>query len=158
MVSPAETPTGRPPPSKTPPKRPASTSPSAEALVVVTLKVSDGSIQKIEAVDSGGARHDLTAAEAATLLGDLPNGTVVDLVHEAFEAGIACVLDDLNDGAAADEASGESREQAILHDELLGALIEQSPAKRLLRREVLNSALLGTIFSEASGAATAAAG
>jgi hypothetical protein len=119
---------------------------------VVTLKVSDGSIVKIEAADAGGARHDLTATEAATLLGGLSNGTMVDLVHEAFEAGIACVLDDMNGGAAADEASGESREQTILHDELLDALIEQSPAKRLLRREVLNSALLGTIMSQASGA------
>jgi hypothetical protein len=124
---------------------------------VVTLKVSDGSIVKIEAVDAGGSRHDLTAAEAATLLGRLPNGTVVDLVHEAFEAGIACVLDDINGGAMTDEAAGESREQAILHDELLDALIEQSPAKRLLRREVLNSALLGTIMSQASGSSPAPA-
>jgi hypothetical protein len=157
MASSEEIPAARPGPVKAS-KRPAAAPPTAaEALVVVTLKVSDGSILKIEATDPGGARHELTAAEAAKLLGDRPNSTVEGLVHQAFEAGIACVLDESPAGAAADEASGESREDAILHDELLGALIERSPAKRLLRREVLNSALLGTIISGASGGTPAAA-
>ena len=123
---------------------------STEALVVVTLKAADGSILKIEAVAPGGARHEMSAAEAARLLADRHKATLEGLVHEAFEAGIAYVLDDKLAGAAADEASGESKEDTALHDELLDALIERSTAKRLLRREVLNSALLGTIISEAS--------
>jgi hypothetical protein len=154
MVSPEETPPGRPAPSKAA-KRPAASSANSDAQVVVTLKVSDGSILKVEAVDSGGARHDLTAADAATFLGDRSTGTVAGLVHQAFEAGIACILDELNGESGADDASDENGDDALLHEELLGALIEQSPARRLLRREVLNGALLGTIFSEASGAAPA---
>jgi hypothetical protein len=158
MASSEDVPAARPGPAKPVKRATAAPSEAAEALVVVTLKVSDGSIQTIEAVDPAGARHELTAAEAKKLLGDRPNSTVEGLVHQAFEAGIACILDESHNGAAADEASGESREDAILHDELLGALIERSPAKRLLRREVLNSALLGTIISGASGGAPVAAG
>ena len=132
------------------PQRSAAAAPqSAEPLVVVTLKAGDGSILKIEAVDPGGARHEMSAAEAARLLGDRPKATMEGLVHEAFEAGIAYVLDDKAGEAAADDASDESKEDTVLHDELLDALIERSAAKRLLQREVLNSALLGTIISEA---------
>ncbi len=158
MVSPEDTPAGRPRPTKAPKTATAAPSARDEGLVVVTLRVSDGSVVKIEAVGPGETRHDLTPAEAATLLGDRPNSTVEGLVHEAFEAGIACILDDVQPSAAADEASGESRDDAILHDELLDALIEHSPAKRLLQREVLNSALLGTIISEASASGPPAAG
>jgi hypothetical protein len=156
MVSPEEVPTDRPTPSKGAKRPTAARSEADNAVVVVTLKVSDGSIQKVEAVEPGGARHDLTAAEVEALRAERSNATVAGLVHQAFEAGIACILDDMHNGAA-DEASDESREDAMLHDELLGALIEQSPARRLLRREVLNRALLGTIFSEASGATPAPA-
>ncbi len=151
MASSEEVPAGRPTAARASRRAAAAPPKAADALVVVTLKVSDGSIQTIEAVDPGGARHLLTAAEAAKLLGDRPDSTVEGLVHQAFEAGIACILDESQPRAAADEASGESREDAILHDELLDALIERSPAKRLLQRDVLNSALLGTIISGASG-------
>ncbi|HEY2048911.1 MAG TPA: hypothetical protein VGH03_06185 [Caulobacteraceae bacterium] len=139
------------------PKRPAAAEPesaaaesvSAEALVVVTLKAKDGAILKIESVEADGSRHELSAGEAGRLLGDHPKKTVQSLVHEAFEAGIACVLDDGPIGAGAEEASGESKEDAALHDELLGALIERSPAKRLLQGDILNSVVLGALISVA---------
>jgi hypothetical protein len=157
MASSEEVPAARAGPAKTPKRAAAPRSEAAEALVVVTLKVSDGAVVTIEAVDPGGARHELTAAEAAKLLGERPNSTVEGLVHQAFEAGIACVLDESPVETATDEASGESREDTILHDELLGALIAHSPARRLLQRDVLNSALLGTIISGASGSTPPAA-
>ena len=157
MASSEDVPAARPASARASKRAATARSDAAEALVVVTLKVRDGSTLMIEAVDPGGARHELTAEEAAKLLGDRPNSTVEGLVHQAFEAGIACILDESQVGAAADEAAGESREDAILHDELLDALIERSPAKRLLQRDVLNSALLGTIISGASGLTPAAA-
>jgi hypothetical protein len=150
MVSPKELPAARRGSVKASKTQGAATSSGDDSLVVVALRMSDGSIQSIEAVEPGGARHQLSAAEAAKLLGDRSGATVKGLVHEAFEAGIACILDEGFGRAAGDEASGESREDAILHDELLGAHIEGSPARRLLQRDVLNSALLGTIISEAS--------
>ena len=161
MDSPEDMPADQPGPGK-PPKKSAAAptaapADSAEALVIVTLKADNGSIVKIEAVDPGGSRHELSAEEAAQLLGGPPKATVEGLVHEAFEAGIAWVLDEQRT-AAGDEASGETQEDAALHDELLDALIERSPARRLLRREVLESALLGTIISKVSTSAAAGAG
>lgn len=161
MVPPEDDPAGKPSPGKasqrqTAPGQTAPASDSAEAVVVVTLRVTDGSTLKIEAVAPGGARHELTTEEAGKLLGGRSKATVRGLVHEAFEAGIACILDDSHTSAADD--ANESQADVILHDELLDALIEHSPAKRLLRRDVLNSALLGSIISEASGPAPPPAG
>ena len=76
------------------------------------------------------------------------------LVHEAIEAGIACVLDEKLGRASTDDADGETDEDAALHDELLGALIERSPARRLLQRDVLSSALLGSLIRVAPRSAT----
>jgi hypothetical protein len=153
MVSPKDLPAGRRGPRKPAVRRAAASGPGADTLVV-TLRVGDGSVLKIEGVQADGARRELTAAEAATLLGDRPGATVQGLVQEAFEAGIVCILDDEQPGAP-DEASGESQEDSMLHDELLDALIEHSPARRLLQRDVLNSALLRTIINGATGAAPA---
>jgi hypothetical protein len=126
----------------------AAPSPSdSDDLVVVTLKASTGSIVSIEMAASDGSRHALTDSEGARLAGERP--TFASLVHDAFEAGIACILDDRRGGA--DEALGETEEDADLHDALLDALIEHSAARRLLSRETLSSAVLGTIIDAASG-------
>jgi hypothetical protein len=156
MVPPEDLPAEQPnsarrsrPASRVPPKN------KDEALVIVTLRASNGSIVKIEGMEPGGERHQMSAAEAAQLLGDRTKSTVEGLVHEAFEAGLAWVLDDQSNGAT-DDAAGDSQEYAALHDDLLDDLIEHSPAKRLLRRDVLHGAVLRTIISEAAGAAPAA--
>jgi hypothetical protein len=119
----------------------------------VTLKASTGAIVKIEAVASDGSRHELSARESAELANERP--TLASLVHDAFEAGIACVLDEEAGGGGA-EASPESDEDTDLHDALLDALIEQTAAKRLLSRETLDSAVLGTIIRAASDEANTA--
>ncbi len=138
------------PPSTMPKTAPEPAPAGSEDLVVVTMKASTGSIVKIEvAAPDGSRRHEISASETARLAGERP--TFASLVHDAFEAGIACVLDD----GAGDEASAESEEDVDLHDALLDALIEQSAAKRLLSRETLTSAVLGTIIREASSKAAA---
>lgn len=120
-----------------------------EGTIVVTLNAGTGSIEKIEIVGRDGSRHELSAKEASGFLAEHPKSTLEDVVQEAFEAGIACVLDDWSDVGAADDGSSESREDALLHEILLGALIQRTAAKRLLSRDVLNRAMLGTIISEA---------
>ena len=145
--------------SNTTPKTAAATSPATprrasepvaaggEDLVVVTMKASTGSIVSIEVAAPDGSRHQISASETARLAGERP--TFASLVHDAFEAGIACVLDD----GGGDEVAAESEEDVDLHDALLDALIEQSTVKRLLSRETLSSAVFGTIIREASGRA-----
>jgi hypothetical protein len=142
------------------PAQPASQPAAAKAapaesddLVVVTLRASTGSIVSVEMATPDGARHALTDSETARLVGERP--TFASLVHDAFEAGLACVLDER--GGGADERAGETEEDADLHDALLDALIERSAAKRLLSREILHSAVLGTIVHAASGNGKAAA-
>ncbi|MBV9994338.1 MAG: hypothetical protein JO127_03900 [Caulobacteraceae bacterium] len=135
-------------------RRQATASPAkpAEALVLVTLKAADGSIVKIETVNPDGSERQLSPRRAKQLLGERLNSTLHGLVQQAFEAGIACVLDERTFAGRAEEDAGESEEEADLHDLLLDSLIERTPAKQLLRREVLNSAMLGTIIREASAA------
>jgi hypothetical protein len=123
-----------------------------EALVLVTLKASSGTIVKIEAVEPDGSHHELAPADVARLTGDGPKSTLQSIVHEAFEAGLACVLGG-GDRAIAEEAASEGKEETELHDVLLDSLIAHSAAKRLLQQDVLNSAMLGTIISEASNGA-----
>jgi hypothetical protein len=132
--------------------KPAPAPAESDDLVVVTLKASTGQVVSVEMATPDGARHALTDTETARLVGERP--TFASLVHDAFEAGLACVLDDRSDG---DERSGETEEDVDLHDALLDALIEHSAAKRLLSRETLHSAVLGTIIHAASGNGKAAA-
>ena len=129
------------------PKAAQRAAPGGEDLVVVTMKASTGSIVSIEVAAPDGSRHQISASETARLAGERP--TFASLVHDAFEAGIACVLDD----GGGDEVAAESEEDVDLHDALLDALIERSTVKRLLSRETLSSAVFGTIIREASGKA-----
>ena len=88
----------------TPKTAPEPAAAGGEDLVVVTMKASTGSIVKIEvAAPDGSRRHEISASETARLAGERP--TFASLVHDAFEAGIACVLDDGGD----DEVSGRER-------------------------------------------------
>jgi hypothetical protein len=149
MVSPKKSPADQAGPRKVG-RPPASSPESPEGLVVVTLKAGTGAIVKIEAVEPDGSRHELAPEDAARLAPEDPNSTLESIIHEAFEAGLACVLGGNSEQAAA-EAAAEGKEEAELHDALLDSLIAHSPAKRLLQADVLNSAMLGTIISEASG-------
>ena len=74
-------------------------------------------------------------------------------MKDAFEAGIACIL------GAGEEAEGDepaSEGEAELRGLLLGALIESSAARALMRREVLTRAMLATILTNLAEARSAA--
>jgi hypothetical protein len=132
----------------------------AGALFTFTIDAS-GKVVKFESIDSNGTRHELSDGEKASLA---QNGidNLEEALEVAFEAGIECVLGDEEEELADAE---ETREDAELRHSLLGPLMEHSPAKRFLRREVLNRAILGTLIQSAmethpaapAGAATAGA-
>jgi len=75
------------------------------------------------------------------------------VVGRAFEAGIACVID----GQGAEEETNESAEEVDLTHRLLAPLIEQSAAKRLIARDVVDQTVLDTLI-EHSVASTSGAG
>jgi hypothetical protein len=64
------------------------------------------------------------------------------VVERAFEAGIACVLD----GNGLEDDSSESADDVDLTHRLLVPLIEQSAAKKLMAREVVDRTVLDTLL------------
>jgi len=128
------------------------TTPPAGKLFTFTIDASTAQVVKLEAEDASGARHELSDEEKASLAQAGTAGGLEQLVERAFEAGIDCVL---GDGEREDRAD-EPADEAELRQLLLTPLIEHSPAKRLMQREALNRAILGTLIQHATKAPAAA--
>lgn len=129
------------------------TAQSGEKLFTFTIDATTAQVVKFEALDASGARHELTEDEKANLSRHGANGGIEEFVERAFEAGIACVLG----GDEREEGADESGEEAELRHLLLTPLIEHSPARRLMQREALNRAILGTLIQHATQAPAATA-
>jgi len=115
-------------------------------LLTVTIHAKTGQIVKIERVNSTGAHHELSDKEKASLAKESGKATLEAIVEQAFEAGIAYVL---GDGGDEDDPM-ESEKDANLRHLLLRPLIENSAAKRLMRRDVLSRAILKTLIHHAT--------
>ena len=120
--------------------------PSAGKLFAFTIDANTAQIVKLETLDASGARHELSDEEKASLAREGSAGGLEEFVERAFEAGIACVLG----GDERQEKADESAEESELRHLLLTPLIEHSPAKRLMQREALNRAILGTLIQHAT--------
>ena len=126
-----------------------SSSPASEAapqLLTFTIQARTGQIVKIESVDSGGAHHELSDEEKTNLAREKSKATLEDIIEQAFEAGIACVLGD-EDGK---DDSPESAKDADLRRLLLRPLIEDGAAERLMQRDLLNRAMLTTLIQNST--------
>ena len=116
----------------------------AGKLFTFTIDASTGQVVKLEAEDASGERHELSDEEKAGLAQAGRAGDLEQFVERAFEAGIACVL-----GGESEDKAEEPADEAELRHLLLTPLIEHSPARRLLQREVLSRAILGTLIHHA---------
>ena len=76
------------------------------------------------------------------------------IIEQAFEAGIAYVLGDEGD----EDDPMESEKDANLRHLLLRPLIENSAAKRLIRRDVLSRAILKSLIDHTTGSQPGARG
>ena len=129
-------------------KSSADTSEPHPDLLTVTIDTKTGQIVKIEGANSTRAQHELSDEEKASLAKKTGRATLEAIIEEAFEAGIACGL-----GEEADEDEPvESEKDANLRHLLLRPLIENSAAKRLMRRDVLSRAILKTLIGHGTGA------
>jgi len=151
-------PSPKPPPPI--PAEPPATHEDDSGFVVVTLARATGAVLKVEASNGDGSAHELSAPELRAFGEPGPGASLEAIVESAFEAGIACVIGafgegETDDGSPDDDGSPESAEDADLRHLLLRSLIETSPARRLMRREVLGPAILGTLVG-AAGAPSAA--
>jgi hypothetical protein len=127
------------------PARPTTT------LITLTIDPRTARIVRLEGVDAAGRRHELTAADTSSWLERPQDQSVERLVERAFEAGIACVLD----GDCGPDNPNESREDVELAHRLLVPLIEQSSAKALVARDVLDRAILHTLLERSATSPTA---
>lgn len=107
-----------------------------------TMDANTGEVIQIEGIDATGARHELSKDEKATLAKDNGRVRLEELLEQAFEAGIACVLG----GEEEPEEAKEAKKDAELRHILLKPLIEESPAARLMRRDVLDRAIVETLI------------
>ena len=114
-------------------------------LFTITIQAETGQIVKIQRAERGNGRSELSDQERADLLKKGSKDTLEALIEQAFEAGIACVLGD----AIGRSEAEESEEEANLRHLLLDPLIRQSPVQRLMQREVLSRAFLGTVVQHA---------
>ena len=115
-------------------------------LLTLTIDVKTGQIVKIESVDSTGAHHELSDEEKANLARQKNKSTVEAIIEQAFEAGVACGLGDM-DG---EDDPVESAKDADLRRLLLRPLIEDSAAKRLMQRDILSRAILATLIQNST--------
>jgi len=129
----------------------AAEQPAPATLISFTVEAQTGRIVKVESVDAGGARQELTDEARAVLAAEQARATVEGVIEEAFEAGINYVL------GAEDEEAPESDEDADLRRMLLRSLIRRSDVQRLVERDVLGRAIVGSLISQAASAGEGAA-
>ena len=119
---------------------------SAGKFFTFTIDANTGQIVRLESLDATGTRHELSDEEKASLAQEGSEDRLEDVLEQAFEAGIACVLG----GGAGQDKAQESAEDAELRHLLLTPLIEHSPARHLLRPDVLNRAILATLIEHST--------
>ena len=137
---------GKPKTSSGPTSSPSASKPVPPApLLAFTVDTSTGHIVRVERVDSSGTRQELSAEEKAQLAKD--NGKALNgLIEQAFEAGIACVLE----ARGGEQEPPESEEEARLRHLLLQPLIEDSTAKDLIQRNVPSQVVLDMLIQHAA--------
>jgi hypothetical protein len=131
---------------------PGTSNEPAAKLFAFTIDAKTAQIVKFESLDASGVRHELSDEEKMSLAREDSGEQLEEIVEQAFEAGIACVLGEGDKGLAK-----ESEEDAELRHLLLTPLMEHSMAKRLLQGEVLNRVILDTLIQHSmkSGAESA---
>jgi hypothetical protein len=119
---------------------------STAKFFAFTIDANTAQIVKAESLDASGASHELSEDEKESLAKAASNDRLEEVLEQAFEAGIACVLGGEFAEDLAEDKAKESEEDAELRRLLLKPLIEHSAAKDLMKREVLNRAILETLI------------
>ncbi len=119
------------------------------SAVTITIDAESAEVVRVEGLDASGARHELSDEEKTRLLREgRRDERLAEVVEDAFEAGIACVLG--TGEAGEEESTREDAEDAELRHLLLAPLIERSRIRHLTERAVLNRAILGTLIEHST--------
>lgn len=120
--------------------RPGSASASRPARLAFTLDLSTGAVIRIETVGAADERRDLSEGERLALSSGAGEEPVEALIERAFEAGIACMLRDEEDEGPDDAAEADLRRL------ILKPLMDDGPAAGLMRRDVVERAIVETLI------------
>jgi hypothetical protein len=123
----------------------AATDKAPSGLYAFTVDTGKGSIVTIEKIDHN-TRQMLTAAEKAQLAKQHDGMSLRQLVEQAFEAGIECVL---GDGGATAKAP-ESKQESELSSVVLQSLIEGSKTRELVEPAALDRTIISSLFTQAA--------
>src|SRR6516162_6453204 len=110
--------------------------------IIFTMRVPTGEVLKVEKVDVGGNRRDLSQEEFTSLVGKSEEGEIENALDEAFEAGICSLLDPRREV----EESPETIDEVALRRELL-TLIVGAGARRRLQRRIVQRLILSRAAS-----------
>jgi hypothetical protein len=100
--------------------------------IIFTMRAPRGEVVKVEKIDVGGNRHELSKEEIAGFVGKNEVSEIEDALDEAFEAGICCLLDPRSEV----EERPETGDEVALRRELLTLIIGAGVRRRLQRRIV----------------------
>ena len=100
--------------------------------IVFTMRAPSGEVVKVEKVDAGGNRHELSREDISGLVGKNEVREIEDALDEAFEAGICSLLDPSSEV----EENPETGDELALRRELLTLVIGAGVRRRLQRRIV----------------------
>jgi hypothetical protein len=109
-------------------------------LFSFTLDANTGEVVRVETLDAAGSRRKVPDRQRETLARK-GRERLQAALEEAFEAGIDCVL-----GGDEPPDTAESERDAAFRHVLVAPLMKRSPASRLLKRDVLDRAILGTLM------------
>lgn len=130
--------------------------PAAEAamdgvLVAFTIDTASGRIARVESVDAAGGRRELTAEEKNRLLARAGGVTLEGVVERAFEAGLECAFGEDEQDEPDEALPTPSEADVTLRHLVLRSLMADTVADRLIKREVLNRAIAGTLIRQGVG-------
>jgi len=127
--------------------------PDTPAFLVFTLDASSGDIVRVDGLDQAGASQELSTEDKLQLARQ--NGHALNnLIEQAFEAGVACVLGSPGD----DNDSPESEDEARVLHLLLQPLIDESATKGLINRAVPGRVVLDMLIQNAASSGSPDAG
>ena len=100
--------------------------------IVFTMRIPTGEVLKVERLDVGGNRRDLSKEEITGLVSKSEESEIEDALDEAFEAGICSLLDPRSQI----EERPETGDEVALRRELLTLIVGAGARRRLQRRIV----------------------
>jgi hypothetical protein len=122
--------------------------PCTNHLFVFTIDADTAQIVKFETVDASGGRRELSQEEKTALVKKGNGDRIEKVLEQAFEAGIACALEEELTETQTDEPD-ETDDDAELRHLLLARLIEYSAFKHFMSSEALDRAIFGTLIQHA---------